>query len=133
MQTAEAAEILAAAKAHAESMEKNVSIMVTDAAGVPVVFERMEGAMPMTAILAEAKAVTSALTGVDSSRIQGVAERFPALIPALEARAAGRFVAGRGAIVLHREGTLVAVVAVSGATPDEDEEIARAGAAAVGL
>jgi glc operon protein GlcG len=129
----DAVKIRDAAKAHAQGMGKNVSIMVMDPNGVPITMERMEGAMPMTAIIAEGKAAASALTNMDSAQLQGLHERLPGLIPVLESRAGGRFVPVRGAIVLRRDDEVVGIVAVSGATSEEDEEIGRAGAAAVGL
>ena len=51
---------------------------------------------------------------------------------ALSTRLGGRFLALQGAVVLTEDGDAAGAVGVSGATAEEDEEIARAGAAALG-
>ncbi len=91
------------------------------------------GAAPaFTAVVAEGKAAASAFMGRDSVQLQGMAERSPAIVAALTTRLGGRFVAHQGAVVLVRDGEVAGAVGVSGASAEEDEQIARAGAAAFG-
>ena len=92
----------------------------------------MDDPAPFTAVVAEGKAAASAFTGRDSGQLQGMADNYPSLVSALSTRLSGRFVALQGAVVLMQDGEVAGAVGVSGATAEEDEEIARAGAAAFG-
>ena len=112
-------------------MDKAVTIIVVDAAGLPVVLERVGDPAAFTAVVAEGKASASAFTGRDSGELQGMAERFPALVVGLATRLGGRFIAIRGGVVLREDGAVAGAVGVSGASAEEDEEIARAGAGAL--
>jgi uncharacterized protein GlcG (DUF336 family) len=132
MRSDDAKRILEAAKAQAGSMDKAVTIIVVDAAGVPVVLERVADPAAFTAVVAEGKACASAFTGRDSGELQGMAERFPSLVSSFATRLGGRFVALQGGVVLRSDGEVVGAVGVSGATAEEDEQIARAGADALG-
>ena len=132
MQSDEAKRALDAAKAKAGEMGKAVSIIVVDAAAIPVVLERVGDAAAFTTVVAEGKACASAFVGRDSGELQGMAERFPSLVQGFATRLGGRFVALQGAVVLLREGAVIGAVGVSGATAEEDEAIARAGADAFG-
>lgn len=131
MRSDDARRVLDAAKARARDMGKAVTIIVVDAAGLPVVLERVDDAAAFTAVVAEGKASASAFMGRDSAELQGMAERFPALVAGFATRLGGRFVALRGGVVLREDGAVVGAVGVSGATAEEDEEIARTGAAAL--
>lgn len=131
MKTEDAQQILAASRAEAQKMGKPVTIVVVDATGTPVVLERLTGTAPMTAAVAEGKAAGSAFTGRDSVLLKAMAENNPAIAAGLAARLAGRFMPVQGAVVLKRAGEIMGAVGVSGATAEEDEQIARAGAAVV--
>ncbi len=132
MQSDEARRVLDAAKAKAGAMDKAVSIIVVDAAGIPVVLERVADPAAFTTVVAEGKACASAFMGRDSVELQGMAERFPSLVQGFAMRLGGRFVALQGGLVLRRGDAVEGAVGVSGATAEEDEEIARAGAEAFG-
>ena len=132
MKSDDAKRILEAARAQAKSMDKAVTIIVVDVAGVPMVLERVDDPAALTAVAAEGKAAASAFTGRDSSQLQGWAENLPSLVTAFSIRLGGRFLPLQGAVVLTEDGEVVGAVGVSGATAEEDEEIARAGAAALG-
>lgn len=132
MKSDDAKRVLEAARAHATSMGKAVTIIVVDTAGVPLVLERVDDPPAFTAVVAEGKAAASAFTGRDSAQLQGMAENYPSLVSALSTRFNGRFVALQGAVVLMENGEVAGAVGVSGATAEEDEEIAHAGASALG-
>ncbi|MFA7250170.1 MAG: heme-binding protein [Dehalococcoidia bacterium] len=131
MKNEDARRILDAARAEATKMQKAVTITVVDAAGAPMVLERMDGATPMTTMVADAKAAGSAFTGRDSVLNRTMAENNPAMVALVSQRLAGRFAPVQGAVVLRRDGEVVGAVGVSGATAEEDEQIAKAGAAVV--
>ncbi len=131
MKTEDAQQILAAARAEAQQMGKTVTIVVVDASGAPVVLERLNGAAPMTTMVAEGKAGGSVFAGRDSALLKTMADNNPALANAVRERLGGRFMPLQGAVVLRQGGAVVGAVGVSGATSEEDEQIAKAGAAAV--
>ena len=131
MKTAEAQAILAACRDEANKMGKPVTIVVVDSSGAPVVLERLDGTAPMTTMIAEGKAAGSAFTGRDSALLKMMADNVPAIAAAVGARLGGRFVAVQGAVGLKKAGIVVGAVGVSGATSEEDEQIAKAGAAVV--
>ena len=122
--------MLAAARVEAEQIGKPVSVAIVDAAGIPVLFERLDNAAAFTTVVAEGKACASAFTGRDSSQLQGMAENYPTLVSAFATRLGGRFVALGGGVVITGEAGVLGAVGVSGATAEEDEQIARAATAA---
>ena len=118
----DASAILGAALAHARSIGKNVSIAVVDDTGSPLAFLRMDGARAYTADLASRKARVSAMVGAPTSVIAAVAKDQPA--------SPDMAVAGGGFPAVHGA-ECVGAIGVSGAKPEEDEAIARAGLAAL--
>ena len=64
--------------------------------------------------------------------IEEIAKRFAAEVaPVAAADEAGVAAALQGAVALIQDGEIVGAVGVSGATSEEDEQIAKAGAAAL--
>ena len=112
-------------KARALGLE--VSIAVVDAHGTLVCTARMDRAYILTPDVALGKAYAAAAfrrTG------RQMAEQWPpgAPVPAAMAiRTGGRFVAGQGSLLLREGDEVVGAIGVSGAKPDEDEQIAQAG------
>ena len=90
--------------------------------------ERLGNAPSATVVVAEGKAVASAVMGRDSARLEAMAESLPTIINALMIRYEGRFVPAQGGVVVREAGAVVGGIGVSGATSEEDEAIARAGA-----
>ncbi len=129
MKADEAERMLAAAKAKAQEMGKAVSIIVVDAGGAPVAFQRLDGAAASTAVMAEGKAASAAYMGRDSGLIATMAQNNPMMV-AVHGKM-GKFTPVQGAVVLKRAEEIVGAVGVSGATSEEDEQIAKAGAAAL--
>jgi len=123
--TAAAAQRIAlACRQQAEQHGSRVSIAVVDDAGVLLHFERLEGALPVTAGAAVGKAQTSAALQVPSGTVAELAREMPALLlqPGM---------AVRGAVPLMWQGTCVGAVGVSGLEAAQDEQLAIAGAAAL--
>lgn len=132
MQTADVARIMAAAKAEATKIGKSVTITVLNGSGVPLALERQGDPGVFTSIMADGKAAAAVMMGRDSSLLAGMMERSPQIVAAMIARAGGRFIAVGGAVPIMQGGELMGAVGVSGATAEEDEQIARAGATALG-
>ncbi|HEY9572028.1 MAG TPA: heme-binding protein [Pusillimonas sp.] len=121
--------ILSAAEKHAVEHQWPVTISVVDDGGHLLGLQRLDGAAPISAQIAPAKARTAAL-GRRESRIyeetinQGRVSFLS--VPSLE----GMLEGGVPVIV---EGQVVGAVGVSGVKSTEDVEIARAGIAALKL
>ena len=117
----------AAAVAHAQSQGWAVSIAIVDDGGHPLWLQRLDGAAPVSAHIAPAKARTAAL-GRRESRIyeetinQGRTSFLS--VPQLE----GLLEGGVPVIV---DGHCLGAVGVSGVKSDQDAQVAKAGIAAL--
>jgi uncharacterized protein GlcG (DUF336 family) len=118
--------VMAAAGAKAEEIGKPVCIAIVDVAGTMVLFERFCGGASFSAIVAEGKATGSAFTGRDSLALKPLASGSLA-----EQLAPRRFSAGQGGVPLITSKGTIGGIGVSGSSPQEDEDIARAGASAI--
>jgi glc operon protein GlcG len=126
----EAEVVLAAARAHAEALGLAVSIAILDARADDVLVARMDGARYTAFEIARGKALVAATFGRPSADMADFADT--PVGRRTDALNHGRMVYGRGAVVLLRaDGTRVGAIGVSGALPEQDEEIASAGAAAL--
>jgi uncharacterized protein GlcG (DUF336 family) len=131
LKTEDAKRVLEAARAKAGEIGKPVSVAILDAAGAMVVFERINDAPPFTAVIAEGKAAGSAFTGRDSAMLAGMAQNNPMIANAIATRLGGqRFVPAQGAVAIRDSNGIAGAIGVSGATSEEDEAIAKAGAEA---
>ena len=128
MKSEAARRMMDAAREKAAEIGKPVSVAIVDAGGFLMALERMGEAPSATVLVAEGKAVASAIMGRDSLRLEAMAESLPSIINALMMRYEGRFVPAQGGVVVREGGSVAGAVGVSGATSEEDEMIARAGA-----
>jgi uncharacterized protein GlcG (DUF336 family) len=128
MKSAAARQMMDAAREKAAEVGKPVSVAIVDAGGNLMALERLGDAPSATVIVAEGKAVASAVMGRDSGRLEAMAQSLPLIINSLMLRYEGRFVPAQGGVVVREDGDVVGAVGVSGATSEEDEAIARAGA-----
>jgi glc operon protein GlcG len=117
---------VAACKAEAQKNKWNVSIAVVDDGGYLLAFWRMDGAPPISAEVAIGKAHTSAMTKRPSKFFEDRVKERPAFV----GFPAGILIQG-GVPILHK-GECVGAIGVSGVQSSEDEQIAQAGAAALG-
>ena len=120
--------IAAAAEAEALKNQWAVTIAVVDAGGHLLWLQRLDGAAPVSAAIAPAKARTAALgrreTKVYEDMINGGRTSFlsaPLIDGMLE-----------GGVPILVDGHCVGAVGVSGVKSTEDAQIARAGIAALG-
>lgn len=101
------------------------TIVVVDASGAPVLVRRMDGAFPASARIALGKAETAAAFWQSTTNIEaGANTGRPALL-------SSGYVVMQGGIPLTLNGQVVGAVGVSGGTKDQDEAVAKAGAAEV--
>jgi glc operon protein GlcG len=119
--------VLNAAEAKARDMKLRVTIVVTDAAGVPLAMARMDGASLVGPEIALAKARTSAgfrqPTKVMQQRLFEPEGQRLLTLP--------NVTLVDGATPIRSGDAVIGAVGVSGATSAQDGEIAQAGAAAV--
>jgi len=121
--------IAAAAEAEAVRNQWAVSIAIVDAGGHLLWLQRLDGAAPLSAQIAPAKAHTAALgcreTRIYEEMINAGRVSFlsaPAVKGMLE-----------GGVPIVKDGAFLGAVGVSGVKSTEDVQIARAGIAAIGL
>ena len=118
--------MMAAALAEAEKNQWIVSIAIVDDGGFMLHLDRMDGAAVTTAEVAVGKARTAALTRRPSKFFEDRVKERPAFI----SFPAGLFI--QGALPIIHENECVGAMGVSGVQSFEDEQIARAGIAALG-
>jgi len=105
---------------------------VVDSAGTLAAFLRMPGAPLHSVEIAIDKAYTAASFGLPTARwTELLAGHSPAVRQGLVQRP--RFIAFGGGLPLREADALIGAIGVSGASEDEDSEIAAAGAEAIGL
>jgi len=127
LELADVKRIAAAAEAHALGQGWAVSIAVVDAGGHLLWLQRLDGAAPVSAQIAPAKAHTAALGRRESKGYEDMINQgrvsflsVPGLQGLLE-----------GGVPILVDGQCVGAVGVSGVKSSEDVEIARAGIAAL--
>lgn len=121
--------IAAAAEAEALKNQWAVTIAIVDAGGHLLWLQRLDGAAPISAHIAPAKAHTAAL-GRRESRIyeEVINGGRVSFLSAPDIR--GML---EGGVPIMKDGTCLGAVGVSGVKSNEDAQIARAGIAAIGL
>ena len=124
--SADVKKILAASEAKAEENKWAVSIAVVDDGGYLLGFARADSAAAVTAEVAIGKARASALTRRPSKFFEDFIKERPAFLT---------FPGGlliQGAVPVMHQSECVGAVGVSGVQSQQDEEVALAGAKALG-
>ncbi len=121
-----ASRVLEAAIAEARREQWAVAIAVVDDGGHPLAFARLDDCAPVGAYIATEKARTAALGRRESKAyedmINGGRNAFLS-VPVLSATLTG------GVPIIH-DGQVIGAVGVSGVKPDQDAQVAHAGAKA---
>ena len=123
--SADVKKMMAAASEEAGRNNWKVAIAIVDDGGFLLHLDRMDGAAVTTAEVATGKARTSALTRRPSKDFEERVKERPAFL---------MFPAGllvQGAVPIIYESECVGAIGVSGVQSFEDEQIARAGVAAL--
>ena len=127
----QAREIIEAAHVRAAHLNLRVSVAVVDAGAHLIALGRMDGAIPISPQIAEAKAVSAAMFQRDGGSLLQTATERPAFFTAVSGLTRTKLVPGPGSVLLlERDGAVVGAIGVSGAKPEQDLECAEAGAAA---
>jgi glc operon protein GlcG len=109
----------------ATALGVRVSVAVVDERGHDVVVQRMDGAAWFTAGIARSKAQTSAAFATPSGQLEALQEAYPEVYELAAAQLAFRPTTLPGGITVTRDGVVVAAIGVSGATPEQDVELAQ--------
>jgi len=118
--------LLAACEAEATKHKWAVAISIVDEGGFLLGFQRMDGTPPISGEVSMGKARTSAMTKRPSKFFEDRVKERPAFV---------HFPAGiliQGGVPLIHQNECVGAIGVSGVQSHEDEQVAQAGAAALG-
>jgi uncharacterized protein GlcG (DUF336 family) len=129
LELADIKKIAAAAEAEALRNHWAVSIAIVDDGGHLLWLQRLDGAAPVSADIAPAKATTAALGRRDSKGYEDIVSGGRAAF--LSVRALPGML--EGGVVAMKDGQCVGAVGVSGVKSSQDAQIARAGLEAIGL
>ncbi len=119
-----AVQVIDAAEAEARKNKWNVTIVVTDAAGVPVVLRRLSGASPRSYDIATRKAATVVATKLTTAV-------YGEQLKAGTVKEVANGITFAGGVPIMRGGEFIGAVGTSGVRAIEDEQISKAGAAVV--
>ncbi len=127
--------IVAQTLAHGQAAGmKPLSVIVLDAGGHPIAFERSDGASPGRYGIAHGKAFGAVMLGLAGRAQAARAETNPAFIAAVNGVYGGALVPVAGGILVRDAGgAVIGAVGVTGCTSDNDAAAGLAGIAAAGL
>jgi glc operon protein GlcG len=123
--------LVSAAHAHAASSGLRVTVAVVDEGGLLKALGRMDGAPPLSAQIAEAKAVGAALWHRDGDELAALEDSRAAFFASVSSMVRLPIVPADGSFVIRDGDAVLGAVGVSGAKPEEDRACAEAGVAAV--
>ena len=123
----EAQAVVSAALAHAEAEGIRVTVAVVDEGGLVQALGRMDGAPPLGAQIAEAKAVGAALWHRDGAALAEMQRERPTFFAQVDRMVRVPMIPGLGSVLIRRAGRVLGAVGVSGARPEQDKECAEAG------
>ena len=119
-----AVQVIDAAEAEARNNKWNVTIVVTDAAGVPVVLRRLTGASPRSFEIARRKAATVVATKLTTAI-------YGEQLKAGSVKEAPNGITFAGGVPIMRGGEFIGAVGTSGVQAIQDEQISKAGAGVI--
>ena len=123
----EANRMVQAAITEANRIGIRLSVSVCDSGGHLLAFNRMEGAIFISAVAAQGKAFGAVGFGRDSSAIPADSP----VIQAIMATQGGKIIPAQGALVIVKDGETVGAIGGSGGTAQQDEDCVRVGLAAL--
>jgi uncharacterized protein GlcG (DUF336 family) len=104
-----------------------VTVAIVDEGGHLIALSRMDGAIPLSPQLAEAKAVGAAMFGRDGEALAKMAQDRPGFFSAADRLVRVPLIPGLGSALIAEDGKVIGAVGVSGGRPDQDLECAQAG------
>lgn len=122
--------IIAAGVEEGRKIGRNFSIVVLDAGGHLVAAQRMDGAAFISPQIAQAKAYGCAAFRRDGPQLAGMSQNA-GFISTLVEITGGKFAASLGAMRIMEGDEVVGSVGVSGAAPEQDQQVAEVGVRAI--
>lgn len=130
----QAAGIIGGVRAEARARgAKPLGVIVLDAGGHPVAYERENGASLFRFDIARAKAMGALGMGADTRDLAARAAANPTFLNSVVVVTGGNLALSAGGVLIRADDLVVGAVGVSGDTPDTDEACAIAGIAGAGL
>jgi len=111
------------ARARALELGRALSIAVVDYGGFIVLIERMDGARPMTADIALAKAYSSAVMQRPTEMLENWRDSDPVFFTQVGRMGHRPIVATKGGVTIKRDGAILGGLGLSGGSPEEDQQI----------
>lgn len=112
---------------HAARIGAAVTVAIVDAGGHLQVLDRMDGASPLSARIAPAKASSVALFRRDDSDLMGLQQAYPAVFAQIVDVAGTPIVAGKAARLIRRGDVVIGAIAIAGGTLEQDDQCADVG------
>ena len=122
----EAHAVSARAHEHASKLGARVTVAIVDEGGFPVLIDRMDGAPPLSARIAQAKAASAALLHRDGATLRELQQSWPAFFAQVDQLAGMPIMAGAGSRVIRRASAILGAIAVSGGLPEHDDQCTEA-------
>ncbi len=110
-----------------------MSFAVMDAGGHLLALTRMDGALWITADVAQGKAWTAAAYGAPSAAQKEKMATMPSFAQAITAMTHGRYTPQTGGVPVYRDGELLGGIGASGGTGEQDEAACTAAVTEQGL
>src|SRR5438552_5512058 len=115
----EALLVVATAREHARKIGIRVTVAVVDEGGLLQALGRMDGAPPLSAQIAEAKAVGAALWHRDGAALAEMQRERPTFFAQVDRMVRVPMIPGLGSVLTRRDGRVLGAVGVSGARPEQ--------------
>ena len=128
---AQAYVLIAAAHDHAAANGWKIAVAVVDEGGHLVALGRMDGAFPLSAQIAEAKAVGAALWHRDGEQLAASRASHEGFFDAVGRLVRLPLIPGPGSIVIRSGEVVLGAAGASGASGDDDRTCVEAGLRAV--
>ena len=119
--------ILTAARRKAEDLGVAMNIAIVDDGGNLVAFARMDGAWLGSIEIAQNKAWTARAFDISTKELASMSQPKQPLFGIAETHR-GRVIIFAGGVPLRNKDQIVGAIGVSGGTPDQDHQVAEAGA-----
>ncbi len=129
LDSADAAKLIAGARAHAVQIGVPMCIAVTDESGNLIAFERMDGGKVTSTTIAIDKAYTAA-AAKKATHDYGSASQPGSPAYGINSAIGGRLMVVGGGLPVSFDGEVVGGIGISSGTPAQDREVAEAAIAA---
>jgi uncharacterized protein GlcG (DUF336 family) len=123
----DANKVIDRAHAKAKQLGINVTVAIVDEGGLLIALSRMDGALPLSPQLAEAKAVGAAMFQRDGGALAQMAQDRPGFFSAADRLVRVPLIPGLGSVPIKKDGQVVGAIGISGGRPEQDLECAEAG------